>query len=259
MTVLIDLGNTRLKWATLKPDGTLTRQRAAAHAGWKDQDVVRVLAPALRRRPAVWIASVAALPVRERVARVVRKLTGMPAHFVEPARRCAEVINGYRDPWRLGVDRWMGLLAARSLLPRRAAVVVDIGTAVTIDWLQSDGRHTGGVILPGLALMQDSLLESTGGIRHRVGRRGPAALIVQPRWHAKSTAEAIRQGAYLAVAATIDAAYATHRRQRPRLLLTGGDAQSVSPWLRSRCIILPDLVLQGLASAVRDATLRPTR
>lgn len=273
MTVLIDLGNSRLKWATLKADGTLSRQRAAAYTGWQPKDFEQALGKDLRsyashrRRaiPEVWIASVAAPATQTMLTRVVNELTGMPPRFVESSRECAGVVNGYRDPWRLGVDRWMALLGARVISPQRTVLVADIGTALTLDVLQSDGGHAGGVIIPGADLMRQSLLHSTGGIRERAGGihsktigRGRKGSPLTVSWQARNTADAIQFGTQLAVAAAIDAAYAAHRAQRPKLLLTGGGSGSVQDLLRSPGVLVPDLVLQGLACAVRDGVLRST-
>ena len=266
MTFLIDLGNSRLKWATLKADGTLSRQQAMDYAGWKTKDFERALAKALSTNPEVWVASVAAPSTRANLVRAANRLCGKPPNFIDTTRACAGVINGYRDPWRLGVDRWMALIGARAISPRRTVLVADIGTALTLDVLQSDGGHAGGVIIPGADLMRQSLLHSTGGIRERAGGirskaigRGHQGSRLAVSWQARNTADAIQFGTQLVVAAAIDAAYAAHRAQRPKLLLTGGGSETVQDLLRSPCVLVPDLVLQGLACAVRDAAPRATR
>lgn len=251
MTLLIDLGNTRLKWAKLKADSTLSRQRAASHAGWQSDDFRDALAKTLKPGSDVWVVSVAAERVRAGLKRALRELSAHHVHFVESAAACAGVRNGYEDPWRLGADRWVALLGARALAPQRAVLVVDVGTAMTLDILRKDGQHLGGVIVPGADLMQQSLLQSTGGIRRRAGSR-PAARGRTASWQAHSTAEAIQHGARLAAAAVIDAAYVEHRALKPRLLLTGGGAESLQPLLKSPYEWVPDLVLQGLAEVIRS-------
>jgi type III pantothenate kinase len=252
MTLLIDLGNTRLKWALLKADGTLSTQHAAVHRGWQSQDFAQALAKSLRRKPAVWIVSVAAPAVQAKLTRALKTLAIPHVHFIETTVACAGVRNGYREPWRLGVDRWVALIGARARAPKRAVVVADVGTAVTLDILRRDGQHWGGVIVPGVELMQQSLLRSTGGIRRRAGgATGRARATHGVSWQAQSTAEAIQYGAQLAAAAVIDAAYAEHRALRPHLLVTGGGATALHGLIKSPCEYVPDLVLQGLVQVVR--------
>jgi type III pantothenate kinase len=251
MTLLIDLGNTRLKWAKLKADGTLSRQRAASHAGWQSDEFRHALAKTFKPGSDVWVVSVAAERARARLKRALRELSAHHVRFVESAAVCAGVRNGYKDPWRLGADRWVALLGARALAPQRAVLVVDVGTAMTLDILRKDGQHLGGVIVPGADLMQRSLLSSTGGIRRRAGSR-PAARGRTASWQAQSTSEAIQRGAQLAAAAVIDAAHVEHRALKPRLLLTGGGAESLQPLLKSPYEWEPDLVLQGLAQVIRS-------
>ncbi len=135
----------------------------------------------------------------------------------------------------------------------RDVLVVDAGTAVTIDLLDAEGRHHGGCILPGLRLMSGSLLQGTGGIRRRAGvgaatRRRRAAIF------ARATREAVDAGALLAVVGAVERAVeeaAGRLGQRPRVLLTGGDAAAIAIRLRSRHEIRPALVLEGLAELRR--------
>lgn len=251
MTLLIDLGNTRLKWATLKADGTLKAQQALSHADWQSKDFEQALAKAVRPTAAIWVVSVSAASTRAKLRRALRALTDQRPHFIETTAECAGVRNGYREPWRLGADRWVALIGARARVPRRTVLVVDVGTALTLDVLRADGRHAGGVIVPGVDLMQQSLLRSTGGIRQRAGSPRSGSAVRAVSWQACSTREAIHHGAQLASAALIDAAYAEHRALRPRLLLTGGGAKAVQRLVKSPSDCVPDLVLQGVAQVIR--------
>ncbi|NDE02354.1 MAG: type III pantothenate kinase, partial [Gammaproteobacteria bacterium] len=166
--LLVDLGNTRIKWAWLRADGTPGRMLAAEHAGWKATDFAKEL---FARRSSgtkieVHVVSVAAAPVRAALRKAVCSVTGRWPRLVRSVRRLAGVQNGYREPWRLGADRWLALLGARELQkPGSAVCVADIGTALTIDLLDAEGVHCGGAIVPGPQLMTETLLRSTGGIR----------------------------------------------------------------------------------------------
>jgi type III pantothenate kinase len=257
-TLLVDLGNTRIKWALLGPQGP-GRMRAAAHRGWTRADFQRVLfgrgAAARGRAGApirVLAVSVAADRVQRRFAAAVRAATGSAPQFCRSEREAGGVRNGYREVWRLGADRWIALLGARDCAPRATICVVDIGTATTIDLLTADGRHRGGAILPGPQLMVDALLRDTGGIRRRASGRAAAGTAF-----ARDTAAALRAGAVLATTGAIERALRAARRQspgrRPKLLLTGGAAAMIAAQLGLAHETVPDLVLRGLAVLARTA------
>ena len=253
IALLVDLGNTRIKWARLTARG-LGAQHAAAHAGWSEADFRRRLfggAAARKRgaaaRPRLLAVSVAASAVHRRFLRAARS-AGYSPEVVAPLRRAGGVTNGYREVWRLGADRWVALIGAHALEPRaRARCVVDVGTAVTIDLLDARGRHRGGAIIPGPDLMVASLLAGTGGIRRRAGHRVPQAASL----FARGTQQGLVGGARHAVAGVIDRAMLlaqAHLRGRPELILTGGAAPGAARDLWSPYRLVPDLVLRGLAA-----------
>ena len=238
--LLVDLGNTRIKWAWLRADGTLGRMRAAEHASWSARDFAKELFARLPKDTPVevHIVSVAAARVRAELRKAVRATTGRWPRFVRSVRSLAGVQNGYRDPWRLGADRWLALLGARELQKSGSAVcVADIGTALTLDLLDAKGVHRGG---------------STGGIR----RRARAGIARARELFARDTRAALAAGAHHATAAVIERALAEARgRKTPRrkveLVLTGGAALQVSGLLRVPHRLEANLVLRGLARAVR--------
>ncbi len=248
--LLIDAGNTRLKWTTLR-GARLGRTHAL---DWNPRDMDRVVRAVLAARAErVLVCSVAGAAF-ERALRRAARATGKPApQFVRSARRAAGVRNGYLETWRLGADRWVAMLGARSLHPGRALCVVDVGTALTLDLLDAQGRHRGGLLVPGPTLMVDSLLNDTAGIRKRAGpnpraARRPGALF------ARSTRSGLLAGSTMACAALIERALREARRElagRPLLLLSGGGAAQVAPLLSVAHRRVDGLVLQGLALLAR--------
>jgi type III pantothenate kinase len=164
--LLIDAGNTRLKWALLQG-----RRLGRVHAmDWNPRGVERAAGAVLRTRAdRVLVCSVAGAPLERALRRAARRAGLRPPQFVRSTRRAAGVRNGYRQTWRLGADRWVAMLGARALHPGRALCVVDVGTALTLDLLDARGQHRGGLLLPGPTLMVDSLLNDTAGIRKRAG------------------------------------------------------------------------------------------
>ncbi|MCP5339768.1 MAG: type III pantothenate kinase [Sinobacteraceae bacterium] len=261
MRLLIDVGNTRLKWARLH-GSRLGPMHAAVHAGWSSDDYRRALAPALRDVEAVEVVSVAGARVDRALTRASRVLCRAAPRFVSSTRRAAGVSNGYREVWRLGADRWVAAIGGWHLPARRgrSVCVVDIGTATTIDLVDEQGRHRGGTIVPGPALMVSSLLQGTRGIKRRAV--GAAATNVPPVPFARSTRAALEAGAYHAVAALIDRAVDAARQltgRRPLLLLTGGAAPAIARHVRRPHVVVPDLVLRGLVALVDASPLPPHR
>ena len=241
MNLLLDLGNTRLKWAW-HDGGALHARGAVAHddAGWAD-----AFASALREGPAparAWLAAVGAEPLAAAVGAAVRDARpGCALARVQSPAAGAGVVNAYAEPARLGVDRFLALVGARGRTPG-AALVAGCGTALAIDAIDAGGRHLGGVIAPGARRMREAVLATTARVRPR--GEGPPAVF------GRSTEEGLDAGCALAAAALVDRLVdeATARLgEAPALLLHGGDAEALIERLRHRASLAPDLVLEGLA------------
>lgn len=246
MSWLVDIGNTRIKWAKLTREGAPGRMRAAVHAGWSAAHFAQALG-GLRPGDAVVAVSVASKKTRLAFAAAIRLKTGRPPRFIETERRQGELRNGYREPWRLGADRWLALCGARALLPRaKALLVVDLGTAATIDLLTQDGRHHGGFILPGRELMVGTLLRETGGIARRASQRSGS----NRSGFGRDTRAALEAGAQMALVASIRRARNMARERcgvLPTIVITGGAAALVLGALPANTRHVTDLVLHGLA------------
>jgi type III pantothenate kinase len=242
--LLVDIGNTRIKWARLSGE-KLSRQRAAAHAGWRAAQFARHVLGKARGLERIVAVSVAGAGVNAQFAAAARKRAGIKVEFVTSQRRLAGLTTKYADPWRLGTDRLVAAIGAHHMVRPRAACVVDVGTTITVDLVDRRGVHHGGAIVPAPQLMVDSLLRNTSGILRRA--RGAS---VVPTLFARSTRDAIEQGGRYAAAAVIDRAVELAKRQlraAPRVLLTGGAAPQLRQLLFSRHEYVPDLVLRGLA------------
>jgi len=271
--LLIDIGNTRVKWARLV-DGKMSPQQAAANAGWTAADYARrvigrgwtsgarlasrsAAAPAdvpvdvdehagARAGDRIVISSVAGDEVNGALTEAAAKAGAPTPEFVASERTAAGITTDYIDPWRLGVDRFVAAIGAHHLSSGQPVCVVNIGTAMTVDLIDGSGRHRGGAIVPGPALMVSSLLTQTNGIRLRA-TGGPAGATGM---FAKSTRNAIGEGARYAAAGVIDRALEEARilvGTRPLVILSGGGSVDIKPLIRSTCVSLPDLVLHGLA------------
>ncbi|BFM19501.1 type III pantothenate kinase [Gilvimarinus japonicus] len=164
MILQVDIGNSRIKWR-LRRQGRTLESGVGNHG-----DYQWLQGLALQQ---VWVSSVVALESESLQAALAAY--GLPrARFASAQASAGGVVNGYQVPATLGVDRWLALLGARQLSVG-PAVVVDAGTALTVDLLGADGRHRGGYIAPGLTLMQQSLALKSQALAVNFERRGRVA------------------------------------------------------------------------------------
>ena len=245
--LLVDIGNSRIKWAWLT-GGRLGKAHAAEYSGWRARDYARRVIGLRADVERILVSSVAADDITDALAAGTR-LAGMPEpERVTTQRRACGVTIAYIDPWRLGVDRMLGMIAAHRRFPERPVCVVAVGTALTIDLVGGDGRHRGGAIIPAPPLMAASLFDGTIGIRRRAqgGASGKGRGLF-----GRSTRVAVEQGARFAAAAAVDRAVSEARAlvgRKPELVLTGGGASGLRPLIHSSSLLVPDLVLEGLAA-----------
>ncbi len=239
--LLLDLGNTRLKWALVQAGQWLDRGAqvwdenvpAALTCRWREQAVpIQVLG-----------ASVVDDRREAQINAVIAALFGLEVTWLHtPAYGCG-VHNAYGEPQKLGVDRFLSMVAARHA-DRLPCVLVGIGTTLTLDALSRDGQHLGGLIAPGPHLMQRSLLGAT--VRVRPG--GGSGKVCEV---ADNTADAMASGCRLAAVALIERFTARMVPSRlgtdAVLLLHGGDTELILPWLTRPARHVSDSVLCGLA------------
>lgn len=241
--LLVDIGNTRVKWAAWTR-GALEAQQAAEYAHWTVVDWQRTLFGA-PRCDSVLVASVAGEQTTRNLAEAART-AGIPdVQFVASTASAAGVRNAYPDPRLLGVDRWVALIGAYHLCGG-ACCIVDVGTAATVDAVDASGQHLGGYIVPGPHMMVRALHTGTSKLAsHTAASGGHAGALL-----ADNTREAIERGCRVALAALADRAHADLARASgtiPALVLTGGAAAEIQPWILAPVRMVPDLVLHGLA------------
>jgi type III pantothenate kinase len=238
--LLVDLGNTRAKWALLV-EGVRGPATAMLHAPAGVGEALRSAWAELPRPAEVLVGSVAGAERNQALGTLCQALWDREPRFVAAEARAAGVSNGYEVPGQLGIDRWLALLAARAD-GRGPACVLDCGTAVTIDLIDGAGRHQGGLILPGLSLMRECLLART--------RIPPVATPAARPELGRGTGAAMANGALLAVLGAVRetlARAATGGLGAARLVVTGGDGAAVVASWDAPAELRPDLVLEGLA------------
>ena len=248
--LLLDMGNSRVK-AGLLADGRIDALGSLPTACLDAPDWLVDLGIDANAIDRVVVASVAGGP---RDALLVRALAaaGLPeAEFARVRRTACGVTCAYPEPDRLGVDRWVALLGARALTARPVCVA-DAGSALTVDALDAQGLHLGGLISPGLAMMREALLAGTGNLaefsRNSRDVSGPL--------FAADTRPAIDRGTREAAAGLVDRALralAAHAGEVPDLIVTGGDGPrlladlAAGPGGPAPGRYEPDLALVGLA------------
>lgn len=236
MKILLDAGNTRIKWAVLA-DG-----RLADTGELRGDAPFETLADGLDAPEAVWLASVRDDAFNAGLAdSVADAWPGAPVHAARTRAEAHGVICAYPEPKQMGVDRWLALLAARAHT-RDPVCVVDAGSAVTLDAMDELGRHLGGLILPGMAMARQMMHERTARVR--------VAESFRHAFWADNTSDALNNGTHWAIVSLIDRFLKetdSRLAAECRLLLTGGDAPAIMDSLNGRGHHDPHLVLRGLA------------
>ncbi len=231
--LLLDVGNSRCKWALVR-DGVWVHQGAAGNTEWMAlQHAFAALPPPSR----ILVSNVAGEAMAQRLQSVCGGWA-CPMEFMTARAEQCGVRNGYQQPERLGSDRWAALIAAWSQR-HSACLVVNCGTATTVDALSAQGEFLGGLILPGARLMQHSLAANTAQLSTDQG-----ALQDFPR----NTADAIYSGILRATLGAIRHQFdLLHSRYGSvRCLLGGGAAGVVQPHLDLPLEQMDNLVLKGL-------------
>ena len=229
MILCFDAGNTRLKWG-LREGRAWRRQGVLA---LDDHDGIAALLPAVSEN--ILACNVAGESVAQRIQDIAAAY-GVPLEWFRSSAACSGVTNGYDNPAQLGADRWAALVGARGMHAGNALVVM-AGTATTVDVLDAEGKFRGGLILPGLQLMQKSLAHNTADLPEARGRF---------RALPTNTDDAIVSGALHATLGAIE------RMSRPAkadfcVIVSGGAADMLAPHLALPVRRVDNLVLEGLA------------
>lgn len=234
-TLYIDFGNSRIKWRL--GDGVEAGiQDYDAFDGWLKNISVR------SDIEAVVIASVLSDARQKALSDTVRGYLDLPVNRCVVTRGALGVRCAYADLERLGIDRWLAVVAVWNRA-KSACLVADLGTAATLDFVDSAGNHKGGYIVSGLELSLRGLLSGTDNIKPDPSGFGLANL--NP---GVSTAEAIYNGALHALVALIESSYQNLLKSSPeaKLILAGGDAPLVGSYLSNQYELVEGLVFDGM-------------
>lgn len=239
----LDVGNSACKWRWVA-EGERQQGIFYHQHGWAP--LAAMLPPVAPDR--IWVASVAGAAANAALAQALASSLQVEPQFYQSAAHTLGVTNAYAEPARLGVDRWLGLVEAYAR--HGASIVVDAGSALTIDAVTASGTHLGGYIVPGLNLLRNSLLRGTADVRFGA-----------PHWDnvtpGVSTTEAVDRGVMCMTLAFVTESVVALGRQLAdtcTTIVTGGDAPLLLPLLNITTQPHADLVLDGLERVMGTAS-----
>jgi len=247
MMLLLDMGNSRLKSAVLNEAGELSQFVFAAYDLQSPIDTLAKHLSCYESMDSVTLVSVLGESFREQASALLGEQK-IPLHWADSEASAYGVTNRYNQPKQLGSDRFVALVAARRGFPQQACIVIDCGTAVTIDALTDNGEFLGGVIIPGLKLWSDSLIQRADQLNDHQ--------IQTPELFARDTAQAIGSGSVFGLTSAIDGIcqrmsqelqQSSANKATPKLVICGGDAELVAQYSQLNFELIPHLVLMGLA------------
>jgi len=247
MRVLVDVGNTFIKWALedpAAPPGTSMQIGEPIRTEDGIEPLMRA-AEDIAQPTSVFISSVGSREITRWLLNECVAAWSIRPVIVVVQKNAFGIRNRYSDPEQMGVDRWVALVAARELCPHDDVVVVDAGTAITVDSLSREGEFVGGLIMPGAALARRALLDRTAriddGFEDRKDQLDPFG---------RDTGECVHHGAQFAAVGGVRAAISSVEQRfgrDVRLILCGGGADMLERHLGRPAQLEPQLVLHGLS------------
>lgn len=238
MKLLLDAGNTRTKWAIADSNGVELLANGILESGLAELSHFNI--------ESAWVSCVASAQVLTNLEQGVKDHFSVNLNLAAVEREAAGMQNKYTDLARLGVDRWVAALGARSMRPEGALIVVDAGTAVTVDLVSSSNRFEGGVILPGFVTMHDALLGRTAGVESEFQQ---VASVI-----GRNTSECVNAGAQFGLIGAVDRVISEmiaselvdNKGGEPQVLVMGGDAKAIAAGTSMKVELQSDLIFNGL-------------
>lgn len=235
----MDVGNSRLKWRIFNDDplSVIIEKSYTFKPSW-----IEKLAQNLKKYQndirLVRASVVNNLETRNQLSTLINDVLGVPIFFAQVVKCCAGVTVAYQEPSRLGVDRWLAMLAAHNRFSEKIKIIIDSGTALTIDVVDNNGFHLGGYILPGLEMMESALQNGTS-ITLNTHQKREFKL-------GCSTFECVNNGLFVMQCALIDKVVSQFKGSV--VLFTGGAIKPVYDYLNYKNgHFLKNLVLDGLS------------
>jgi len=263
-SLLIDAGNSRLKWSSMDGDDYSVPLPSQDTIAYENKPPIDYLANLIKAEGAnhkhVLLVSVQGNEFSEKAKDIASK-AGLEFINIISQRQFGEFKNAYKKPEQLGADRFVAMLAAHNIASTdkpKSCIVIDCGTAVTIDAIDENGQHLGGLILPGLQLCSNSLLKNTQQlfIEQSTGQAQQQATF---NLLTDNTSDAIISGSFYGLSSAIketcnkiEKQISSPQSKEVVKIICGGDANVLLPQLSSDFLIHTDLVMQGLKRIAQD-------
>lgn len=226
--LLLDCGNSSCKYRLNQTVGRLTTLEA----------VLALIEAQRPRRVVVATVSKLGASLCSRLAQ-----DGIDYRRLQVRNHWQGLALAYPEPQCLGIDRWLALVAVCHR--QRPVLVVDAGTALTLDAITASNRHLGGYILPGLSLMRRTLVDDTFAL--------PPVELAGDSSPGRNTAECIANGAVLALAGAVERSLRQFDLTEPELIWTGGDAEAIRNQTAVPGKLEPELLFEGMTYLMEDS------
>lgn len=240
MNLLVDIGNTRIKWAQQFASELAMHNGCLYHkSGLKES--LRQCWSELPKPEKVYVSNVGGERTAIEISELLAGLWDINPVFLSVTQKAAGVTNAYDDIRQLGIDRWLAMIAAWNSY-HSSVCVIDCGTAITVDVVNASGQHLGGYIVPGLSLMANSL-NNTQQIDSSLNQSLSLTL-------GQNTKDCISNGALMTVTALISQVFNTIRHEHgagTKCIITGGSADEVCRYIELDIVYDPHLVIGGIA------------
>ena len=239
--LLIDIGNSSIKWAVW--EGGEFQQKGAGYYRLSEIGALcNQFFTVLPVQDKIYISCVAGAQVKDEIDLWLRNNWQVNAVYVVSQKQQMGLINAYQDAGALGVDRWYAMIGAWHKY-KKAFCIIDCGTAVTLDVVDNNGQHLGGLIVPGLTMMRSALQQGTEGIGNVSGQLNDLA---------RNTGDAVNSGCNQLLVEGLESLLNKYKGMLGNDLLcivTGGDGQNIAGQFICDYIYEPELILHGLKEA----------
>lgn len=257
MELTVDIGNSRIKWASWQ-GGEITARGAATYVQVKNQNVFDELFSVLEKPACIYVACVAGEKIAQDLSAWCKQHWQLEAAFLKTEKQFGDVINAYQDPSQHGVDRWAAVVAARLLCPDTSLCIINAGTATAFDFVEKNGHHLGGYILPSYASMQKALLTDTANVASEAGKCLDA--LFDDERIPSNTHDAVNQGLHRLMAGGVREICQLAKRKTAapmQVIISGGFAQTIRNYHDMPAMQYdPDLVMRGLYNIMKKTSIK---
>ena len=251
MILTVDIGNSRIKWASWQAEEIVARG-VLAYEKTKKADSFDELFSKVERPSRVVSVCVAGDDMSQALSAWVKQHWRLDVEYLKTEKQFKNIINAYPDPAQHGADRWAALVAAHQCYPDTSLCVISAGTAITFDLIKKNGQHLGGYILPSYATMRTALMADTVKVKSTANK------YIDNNSLPDNTSDGVNQGLHLLLQAGIReiCQLAKSKMEHPvQVILTGGFAKTILDYPDMSVMQYePDLVMRGLYIIMKQRT-----